>query len=130
MKPRNLYFDFLRGIAIIMVVAIHTFEGHSGVLAIGLRQMLNTAVPVFLAISGFFIGKKTLETKEQCFDFWRNQIPKVYLPVLVWSILYLILAIHNGKPMIQSLVLYAICGYSIYYFIAVIIQCYCILPLL
>ena len=63
MKPRNLYFDFLRGIAIIMVVAIHTFEGHgfnslSGVLAIRLRQMLNTAVPVFLAISGFLLERR------------------------------------------------------------------------
>ena len=58
-KQHIVYFDFLRGIAIMMVVAIHTFpkcswddSGDWGFILI--RQILNCAVPIFLALSAFF----------------------------------------------------------------------------
>lgn len=54
MKQRNLYFDFLRGVAIILVVAIHSFI--LGENSNEIRQLLNTAVPLFVAISGFFLS--------------------------------------------------------------------------
>ena len=62
------YYDFLRGIAILMVVAIHTgpayhFESMQGVLVVMVRQVLNCAVPIFFAISGYFLAMKKLETK-------------------------------------------------------------------
>jgi surface polysaccharide O-acyltransferase-like enzyme len=58
MKNRNHYFDFLRGIAILMVVGIHTytmsnFDSVEGIRNIIIRESLNFAVPLFLAISGF-----------------------------------------------------------------------------
>lgn len=56
---RNLYYDTLRGIAVLMVVAIHTFiacefDDFQSICAIGMREFFNSAVPLFLAISGFF----------------------------------------------------------------------------
>lgn len=51
-KSRNTYFDFLRGVAIIMVIAIHTY--HKAEDSVAFRQILNAAVPLFIAISGFF----------------------------------------------------------------------------
>lgn len=67
-RARNAYFDFLRGIAIIMVVGIHTLPAAdytvcsaSNVMTIVLRQLLNCAVPIFLAVSGFFIVGKELQ---------------------------------------------------------------------
>ncbi len=129
------YYDFLRGIAILMVVAIHTgpayhFESMQGVLVVMVRQVLNCAVPIFFAISGYFLAMKKLETKKEIFLFWRHQIPKVYIPVLIWSLPYLFLSLRAGKEPLLVLIQYLICGCSVYYFIAVIIQYYLLLPVL
>lgn len=132
---RNLYFDALRGIAILMVVAIHTFnacefDSFINIGIVGMREFFNSAVPLFLAISGFFIGKKDFGSKGQVLEFWKKQIPKVYIPVLLWSLPYLIQSIRGDHPILNSILLFLFCGYSIYYFIALIIQCYLFLPLL
>ena len=59
---RNTYFDFLRGFAIMMVVGIHTYTlGEDSTLV---RQLLNTAVPLFIAISGYFLSQKKMENKD------------------------------------------------------------------
>ena len=50
--------------------------------------------------------------------------------MLVWSLPYLLLSLVNGLPIIDSVLLFLFGGYSIYYFIIVIIQCYLILPFL
>ena len=132
---RNLYFDALRGIAIMMVVAIHTFyacefESWLSICAISMREIFNMAVPMFLAISGFFIGRMVFEDKRQVFAFWKKQIPKVYIPVLFWSIPYFVLAILEGQSILENVLLFFFCGYSIYYFIALIVQCYLLLPVI
>ncbi|MFV0581765.1 MAG: acyltransferase [Parabacteroides gordonii] len=132
---RNLYFDALRGIAIMMVVAIHTFyacefESWLSICAISMREIFNMAVPMFLAISGFFIGRMVFEDKRQVFVFWKKQIPKVYIPVLFWSIPYFALAILEGQSILENVLLLFFCGYSIYYFIALIVQCYLLLPVI
>lgn len=74
---RNLYFDSLRGIAILMVVAIHTFvacefDNILSICAISMREIFNVAVPLFLAISGFFIGQKNFECNGQIIKFWKK----------------------------------------------------------
>lgn len=130
---RNLYFDTLRGIAIIMVVAIHTFiacefDNYQSICFISMREIFNVAVPLFLAISGFFIGRKNFDNNSQIFNFWKKQIPKVYIPTLFWSIPYLALAVFHQQPLFKNLLVFIFCGYSIYYFIALIIQCYLLLP--
>ena len=68
MMKRIDYFDFLRGLAILMVVGIHTysvsqFNTIEHTFQVASREMLNFAVPLFLAISGFFIGQKAIDTK-------------------------------------------------------------------
>lgn len=130
---RNLYFDALRGIAILMVVAIHTFaacefDNCQSICAISMREICNVAVPLFLAISGFFIGRKNFDNNSQTFKFWRRQIPKVYVPTLFWSIPYLALAVFHQQSLLKNILVFLLCGYSIYYFIALIIQCYLLLP--
>lgn len=138
---RNPYFDFLRGIVILMVVGIHTYPGNfnfkngiSYVFQIILINTFNCAVPLFLAISGYFIARKRLRTFTECGVFWRKQIPIVYVLCLVFSIPWLILHCLsvNGSILliINNLLTYFLCGYSIYYFIALIIQCHFLAPLL
>jgi len=135
-KQRNQYFDYLRGIAITMVIAIHTspalkeYDSLESISVITFRQILNCAVPLFLAISGYFIAKKDFSTRENRKMFWRKQIPTVYIPCLLFSIGWFILdAIAHGltNPF-DSILMLITCGYSIYYFIAVIIQLYIATP--
>jgi len=135
-KQRNQYFDFLRGIAIMMVIAIHTspalkeYDSLESISVITFRQILNCAVPLFLAISGYFIAKKDLSTHENRRKFWRKQIPTVYIPCLIFSLGWFILDVvsHGLTNTFYSFLMLVICGYSIYYFIAVIIQLYIITP--
>lgn len=127
-KSRNTYFDFLRGVAIIMVIAIHTY--HKGEDNIALRQIFNAAVPLFIAISGFFLSKKQIEQKSHYVQFLKRQIPKVYIPTIVWSLPLFAVSVKSGEIVLDNVIRLFICGFSIYYFVAFIIQCYILLPLL
>lgn len=102
-SQHNPYFDFLRGLAILMVVGIHTYNpGHllygglSEVMQLIIRNLLNCAVPLFLAISGYFMGQKDLSTLRKCKKFWSKQIPTVYVPCLIFSLPWLVLSIKSG----------------------------------
>ena len=128
MKERIAYFDFLRGLAIMMVVGIHTYKlGEDSTVV---RQLLNTAVPLFVAISGYFLSQKKMENKDDYLFFLKKQLPKVYLPVLVWSLPLYALALYSGSSIIKQTILLLSCGLSIYYFVAFIMQCYVVLPVI
>lgn len=136
MNWRNPYFDFLRGFAIIMVVGIHTnvkyspgFETLEDICTIVVRSFLNCAVPLFLAISGYFVAKKKVSSKKEHLIFLKNQIPKIYIPCLIFSVPYFLLEIYSGSNgFLKSLTTLFACGFSVYYFIALIIQYYILLP--
>ena len=125
---RNTYFDFLRGLAIMMVVGIHTYT--LGKDSTVVRQLLNTAVPLFVAISGYCLSQKRMENKDDYFAFLKKQLPKVYLPVLVWSLPLFALALYSGSSIIKQTIMLFGCGLSIYYFVAFIMQCYVVHPVL
>ena len=133
---RLTYFDFLRGIAILLVIGIHTytispFEGASNILRIGIRETLNFAVPLFLAISGFFIAKKDISDKKSYFSFLKKQLPRVYVPTLIWSLPMLVLWLSQGKDIMMSIVKVLGCmTFGPYYFIALIIQLYLLHPII
>lgn len=98
-QNRNHYFDFLRGIAILMVVGIHSFKMPEGTtnslfFVIG-RELINFAVPLFLAISGIFAMRSYRRVSYG--SYLKRQIPKVYVPTIIWSIPWFILALHSGK---------------------------------
>ena len=125
---RNTYFDFLRGLAIMMVVGIHTYT--LGKDSTVVRQLLNTAVPLFIAISGYCLSQKRMENKDDYLFFLKKQFPKVYLPVLVWSLPLYAIALYSGSSIIKQTILLLSCGLSIYYFVAFIMQCYVVLPVI
>lgn len=138
-KERNTYFDFLRGLAIIMVVGIHTFPAESvsidtvhGLISIVVRQILNAAVPIFLAISGFFIANRDYSMgSHRHIDFLKRQVKKIYIPALIYSIPWFLLDFHaNPENIGIKIANYTFCGYSIYYFVALIVQYYILSPLL
>ena len=133
---RLTYFDFLRGIAILLVIGIHTytispFEGASNILRIGIRETLNFAVPLFLAISGFFIAKKNMSSKKIYFSFLKKQLPRVYFPAVLWSLPMLALWLYQGKDFLLSLGKVLGCmTFGPYYFIVLIIQLYLLHPVI
>lgn len=133
MEQRKRYFDVLRGVAILMVIAIHTYkpsiEGWINLANLGARQILNCAVPLFFAMSGFFVYRKVLDSKQTILKFWRHQMPKVYIPTLIWSLPLFLLAVIKGKNPITNTLNLLTCGFSVYYF-AVTIQYYLLLPAL
>lgn len=119
-----------------MVVAIHTFfnarfEVMGVDWAVLVRQLLNGAVPIFLAISGYFLSRKSLDTTAERLAFWRKQIPRVYVPCLIWSLpLFSVTIIFGGGKIALEFVKLFICGYSVYYFVLLIMQYYVLLPFL
>lgn len=132
-KGRIGYFDFWRGIAIVMVVGIHTHvmsAPDAGVMWV--RQLLNCAVPLFLALSGYFATKVYVERGLTATAFWKRQIPRVYLPCLVWSLPLVVQQIvkSGGNDIAEPVALMLVGGVSVYYFITLIIQYYLMLPLL
>lgn len=129
-KQRNPYFGILRGIAIIFVIGIHTFPVVPSMAEIILRQVIQCAVPLFIAISGYFIGKKFLSTKKTYLSFLKKQVSRVYFPMLLWSLPWLVFAIHSGGNPLRNIAFALVGGMSIFYFIPLIMQYYTLTPLI
>ena len=135
MNKRNEYFDFLKGIAILMVISNHTFIGGGfstwhEYLNTGVRQIINCAVPIFLACSGFFLANKSLSNKEEICSFYKKQISRVYLPCLLWSLPWLVLYLHGKNDPMTGILNLFLCGFSVFYFVILVIQYYLLLPVL
>lgn len=69
-------------------------------------------------------------TPNECKVFWRKQMTKVYIPTMIVSLPYLALALMYGENPLIAVLTMLVCGYSIYYFIALILQYYALLPIL
>lgn len=139
MKERIKYFDLLRAIAILGVVSIHstnigyTFADTSFSFNITVlwRQIINFSVPIFIAISGYFLADKNVSTKKDYFTFLKRQVPRVLIPYLIWSILYLVIAFVKGSSI--STILYRFLTFTSavpFYFVILIIEFYILLPIL
>lgn len=86
-----------------------------------IRQILNCAVPLFLALSGYFMINKANNIKKK--------ILSLYIPCVIWSSAFFLLSIYKNENIFISILFLFLCGYSVYYFIALIIQYYTLLPL-
>ncbi|HAP96716.1 acyltransferase [Epilithonimonas hominis] len=134
MKERITYYDSLRGLAIIGVVFIHTIKYQDPAFLnaeIIFRQIINFSVPLFLALSGFFLAEKQIQNKEQYFHFLKKQIPRVYLPYFLWSLLYIFIGIAKTKEFSIAQTLLNLLIFQtipIFYYVGLIIQYYLLLP--
>lgn len=133
------YLDFLKGIAILLVVANHTSPYGLETISVGSigfwlldfwAQIFKLGVPLFLVISGFLLGMKNFEEKGNYRTFLRRQMPKVYLPMLAWSLPYLVLDTYQHGVTAKGVINFFVGGFSVYYFIFLILQFYLLLPFL
>ena len=137
---RNGYYDFLKGIAILFVIAIHAFPiasmqqplhfsfGNLDCYNLLLRQFIVLAVPLFCTISGFFVGKKS---EVECMQFSKSHSLPLYIPALLWSLPYIAYDFYKGLGTPETNILYFFTlGYSRHYFISIMLQFYLLLPFL
>ena len=100
-------------------------------LAVIWRQIVGFAVPLFLSISGYFLSNKLVNNKKKIFEFLSKQVPRVYIPMLIWSTPLLAHALFfRDANSVNSIILFIVGGFSVYYFIALIMQYYLLLPYL
>lgn len=136
-NERYIYFDLMKGIAIMGVVAIHTFVLNmdlysiEGILLIIVRNIMGCCVPFFIAVSGFFLCRKQIDSKGAFKSFIRKRIKVVYCPMLLWGIPWLVLQLrstHSLFGVCYTGIMYLLGGLSIFYFITLILECYILLP--
>lgn len=159
-NKRVEYYDFLRGIAIVGVIGIHAFWTYQDFLkeaGIGIfdpnvfvRQLIGCCVPMFLALSGYFLANKDVSSFVKYSQFLRKQVIRVYIPCLVFSLPFLFWGICKSfgisnyyvdictkrwlickdGSVFGNILYYLVCAKGVFYFVAVIIQFYLLLPLM
>ncbi|MGK6352534.1 acyltransferase [Parapedobacter sp. DT-150] len=139
MRERDYSFDVLRGIAILGVVFIHVtnitykdnLSGLNFYLCVALKQAVNFSVPLFLFISGFFMAKKEVKDFNSYKRFLYKQLPRIFIPFLVWSSFYSVFNYYQNGDILSVFINFITFQSTVpFYFICLIIQYYILLPLI
>ena len=129
--------DYLRAIAIVAVILVHTFDGQNFLpnittfSAIFLLHLSKVGVPLFIFISGYSLYKY-----RGSFDakvFYRNRFIKIIIPYMIISMIYTVLQTHiQAEPLTIQFVISNILNFSQahLWFIKLILVLYIIYPLL
>lgn len=137
MKERLYYFDSLRCFAIIAVVFIHSNGvGYTNQLfstqfnfSVIFRQIANFGVPLFLAISGYFMSRRKVKNKKDYLVYLRKVLPRVFIPFIIWSFFYSFTKLLFGADLISLVKQFVFFQASVpFYFILLIIQYYILQP--
>lgn len=93
-KPRLQWLDLIRGLGAFLVVLAHVeyTGGGRGQIASFYYLVTRTAVPLFFMASGLLL----LSKNEPYLDFFKKRAVKVFLPFVIWSVIYLVW--QNGIP--------------------------------
>jgi len=136
-SSRSRYWDSWKGIAIIAVVVIHScasFTAFSplsvnGISGLVLRQVVNFAVPLFFALSGYFA---TSTFGGDPIKFYRKRLGRIFWPYAVWTTIYLCIRALTDHVSAFSIVKGFMfgTGLGIGYFVIVLAQFIILTPLL
>lgn len=135
MKGKNKYWQSVRGICILAVIAIHcpnaiNFEGIEQDVWLFLREIFNYPVAIFIFMDGYFtnIDKVSLDTK----GYILGRVKRLFIPYIFWSLLYSIINIIIEERSIKSIVIALIIGKAAtpFYYIIVLMQLTFITPML
>ena len=138
---------FLKALAIILVILIHTlssfqesvfvgFNGRWQTLAVLIDKLCRFSVPLFVALSAHGLSQSYLKKPLNYLQFLRQRLWKLIPKYLLWCTI-MILAVqiipswHSDRPS-PPLSLLLLLGYADYhlYFVPMILQLYLIFPLL
>lgn len=138
---RSDYWDLVKGLSIIAVVVIHAcgttignpIDSFAYQFTLVLRCVVDFAVPMFLAVSGYFsVGKQSMRS----IDLYEKRLTRIFIPYLFWTFVFLALAAVQGSLPSHShvrIVLQAVfagTGIGIGYFVIVLAQMILLTPVL
>lgn len=134
-RKRDKYYDILIAIAIFFVIGNHTmYLADLDALSkfsvdLLVLQITKCAVPIFIALSGYLLANKNLTNSKEYFKFLKHQIPKVYIPMMLFSIPFILDNGFNIRSILGRTILAGLGAYKVFYFVPLICQFYFLLPL-
>lgn len=144
MRERIIYFDWLRVFATLAVVTIHVSAEPVWVnmyesprfywLSANFYESLTRAsVPLFVMISGALMLGKGREISYR--DFLFTKVNKIFLPLLLWSLIYYIYHVYRGDheefQFLQFIELFLTNGVSVHFwFMYMILGIYLTVPII
>lgn len=111
MSDRVASLDIIRVLAIVMVLVTHAAESFyiSSVGALSIKpgdefwvNLFNSASHACVALFVVVSGSLLLPIKESPSGFYLKRIPKIFIPFLIWSVLYLLLPLLWGGTNIEA----------------------------
>ena len=96
MKKRVVYLDFLRCLAIVLVIVLHSvapvlvntafYQTPSWYLCMLIDTLDRMGVPLFFMISGYLMLRR--DSTREMGRFYRKNLPKLAVPLAVWNLIY------------------------------------------
>lgn len=92
-NQRVVWLDLLRLVAILMVIAAHSVDifnatpqedSSNSFWGAFIGSMMRPCVPLFAMLTGMLL----LPVRQKASDFYRKRIPRVLIPMLLWSVIY------------------------------------------
>ena len=99
-RTRNTLLDWLRALAIVMIVTVHTWSlshidsSEHSVLAICYRLFYQCGVPLFVMISGALQLSTPISSIRQ---YYRKRYIRILVPFIFWSMIVYVLSCLAGK---------------------------------
>jgi peptidoglycan/LPS O-acetylase OafA/YrhL len=132
--------DILRGIAICVVLVIHTTgfwdSAPPGSLLAriytGIRPIFEIWLPLFLIVSGYYVGRADIRNVHEYKEFLMKRLPRILVPYCIWSVVNFIIQYADGKMVLLDFLPGIAFGRMCYpyYFIPVLIKLYIAYPIL
>ncbi|MBR5877502.1 MAG: acyltransferase, partial [Alistipes sp.] len=98
---RIVWVDLLRLIAMIMVITAHCTDMYNarpqadpmaGFWGAFISSLMRPSVPLFAMMTGLLL----LPVRESAKDFYRKRIPRVLIPMVLWSVIYYLIPWFTG----------------------------------
>lgn len=105
MQKRLYSFDIMRALCMLWIVGFWHLQEYIDSIAIYnsfTYWITNGVLGTFFWISGYFIGKKSVRTKQDVNEFYKNRIWKIYIPFLIVSVAFYALHILFGINYIET----------------------------
>lgn len=107
-KQRDLALDYIRIIAMLMIVLCHFFQI---IDCLEVAFWLNIGVQIFLILSAKLLCGKRFENGKQVIDFYKTRLIRIMLPVWIYlAAICLVLCVIKQPPSISAVIVYVLGG--------------------